>query len=598
MGESPPKYKRLCYNKIMKRFVGVFLVAVGLLNCFAVPTDAMGVNDFRITSYDVQMKLGRNSENRSTLETKETITAQFPEYDQNHGIERVFVSAYDGHPTKLSIRSVANEAGQPLHYSMSNGVMRIGDANTYVHGRQTYVISYVQQDVTRFFSDTNKDEFYWDVIGVDWQVPIDQVSVQLTVDKDVISSLTGDATCYSGVSGSTTTCQIDETNTGYIVTVSSLLPHEGVTVAFGFTPGTFAMYTPSLFDKILQVWIMLQIIGLLLSLIIVSIVVVRQRNRMNRKKELIGIPVEYLPPNDSSVTASAKIMQYPQSIQTAQLLDLAVRHYIRIYETSEKTLFSPADYTIEIAKDVNQLRWEEREILTDSFGSVPAVGERLQLSSLRNNTAYYFRTIDNDSGITKRIRGEYGLRALDETEQRRLRRSAGFVFLGGLLLVSPVWWLVAATQFGLSFTCWRLTDKGLDLRRYLEGLREYIKMAEVDRIKMLQSPEGAEKVSRIIHGTDEAQLITLYERTLPYAVLFGLEKDWNKQLGHYYEVTNTQPTWYVGHSGVFNAAVFTSAMSSFGTVSNYSSSSSSTSGGSGGGGFSGGGGGGGGGGGW
>ena len=35
-----------------------------------------------------------------------------------------------------------------------------------------------------------------------------------------------------------------------------------------------------------------------------------------------------------------------------------------------------------------------------------------------------------------------------------------------------------------------LTDKGLALRRYLAGLKMYIEVAETERLKMLQSPEG------------------------------------------------------------------------------------------------------------
>ncbi len=114
---------------------------------------------------------------------------------------------------------------------------------------------------------------------------------------------------------------------------------------------------------------------------------------------------------------------------------------------------------------------------------------------------------------------------------------------------------------------------------------------------MLQSPDGAQKAQ--VDGSDTKQLVKLYERVLPYAVLFGQEKQWNKQLGKYYENTNTQPDWYSGSNGaIFNAAMFSSAMSSFATTASYSSPSSSSSGGSSGGGFSGGGGGGGGGGGW
>jgi uncharacterized membrane protein len=114
---------------------------------------------------------------------------------------------------------------------------------------------------------------------------------------------------------------------------------------------------------------------------------------------------------------------------------------------------------------------------------------------------------------------------------------------------------------------------------------------------MLQSPEGAEKVGDI-DGSDSGQLVKLYERVLPYAVLFGVEKEWLKQLGAYYDTTNSQPDWYAGNSA-FNAVVFASALGSFSDQSSsYGSSSSSSSGGSDGGGFSGGGGGGGGGGGW
>jgi uncharacterized membrane protein len=115
---------------------------------------------------------------------------------------------------------------------------------------------------------------------------------------------------------------------------------------------------------------------------------------------------------------------------------------------------------------------------------------------------------------------------------------------------------------------------------------------------MLQSPEGAEKLEVTIDVNDKGQLVKLYERVLPYAILFGQEKGWNSQLGQYYESVNQAPDWYVGNNAVFNAAMFSSAMSSFNQVAGYAGSSSSSTGGSMGGGFSGGGGGGGGGGGW
>ena len=143
-----------------------------------------------------------------------------------------------------------------------------------------------------------------------------------------------------------------------------------------------------------------------------------------------------------------------------------------------------------------------------------------------------------------------------------------------------------------------LSTKGRELYDYLKGLELYIKIGEEQRLKVLQSPEGAEKTP--VDVNDKTKLVHLYERVLPYAVLFGQEKGWTKALGEYYEQQNTQPDWYVGHAG-FNAVIFSSMMSDFSSGaarSSYSAPSSSSSGGSSGGGFSGGGGGGGGGGGW
>jgi uncharacterized membrane protein YgcG len=121
---------------------------------------------------------------------------------------------------------------------------------------------------------------------------------------------------------------------------------------------------------------------------------------------------------------------------------------------------------------------------------------------------------------------------------------------------------------------------------------------------MLQSPEGAQRVDL----TDRDAIVKLYERLLPYAVLWGVEDQWVQKLQAEYVasgVPNGTPDWLDGDT--FDSSVFTSftssttssvhpiVSSSSGGGSWSSSGSSSSSGGSSGGGFSGGGGGGGGG---
>ena len=587
----------------MKKLILGALVVLGaaLALLLAEPVQAQSRNNFTISSYDVAMTLSRDGDRRSRLVVEERITAEFPQTDQNHGLERAFVKEYDGHGVSFRLERVTNEAGDALQHHWEGDNLRIGDPDVYVHGAQTYVIAYSMRDVTKFFASNGRDELYWDVFGTDWRVPIEAARVTLEVDEGLRGALSGHQTCYQGAQRSTTTCQVEETAEGFAVSAASLRPREGLTLAVGFAEGTFAGYQRSLWEWLFIVWVIVQIVVAPLAVVVGVWFYVLWRRRLERTRELGTIVPEYLPPPEASVTISSRISGHRTSATTAQLIDLAVRHYVKIYETKAKATFSPAQYEIEIVRDPTALRQEEQELLRDMFGVQPAVGARLDLKTLRHSTAYYTRTLNNDTMFDDLLRGDYALRAHDESLQKWARRWAKAAVVVAVVSLSLIWVFVAIVIYSVSAKPWRLSDKGLALRRYLEGLKLYIGVAEEARLKMMQSPEGAEKIHSVVRGdpaSDPKLLIKLYERVLPYAVLFGQEKQWNAQLGKYYETAHSQPDWYAGQTA-FNAAVFSSAMSGFSTASSsYVSSDSSSSGGSGGGGFSGGGGGGGGGGGW
>ncbi len=594
----------------MKR-LGFFLLVAVLLSGFFAPVTRAAVDDFTITDFQADYYLARDNDNRSRLKTVERITAEFPAVDQNHGIERAIPKSYDNHPTHLEVQTVTDGSGTPLNFttyeSNGNEVVRIGDADTYVHGMQRYILTYEQRDVTLRPNNRDINEFYWDTNGTDWRVPFDHVTARVHMSAKLASELTGEASCYLGARGSNERCDITKATEGDVTTFTipasrDLAAGENVTFAIGFQDGTFAAYQPTLWERVTEIWKIVSGFLIAASVAIIVWLIYRFNKLTERTRELGTIVPEYLPPSNTSVTASSQVIRSPRSVMTAQLLDLAVRHYLKLYEVKEKTWFSPAEYEIEIIKDLGDLKWEEREIISDMFAGNIAVGERLNLKQLRNSFAYATRTQNNDTDLTKLLRGKYALRERINRNARWFSRAAVILAILGVLTFSLALLFAALVAFILSFTVWSLTDKGLALRRYLEGLKLYISVAEQERIKMLQSPEGAEKVASIANiadRTEPAQLVKLYERVLPYAVLFGQEKEWNKQLGSYYETTGSQPDWYNSHSGAFNAAVFAGAMSNFSTsTSTYTSSSSSSSSGSGGGGSSGGGGGGGGGGGW
>lgn len=148
-------------------FLGV-LVVLGLVGQ-ATPVSAVDVDNFKIENYDIHYELRRDNDGHSYLTTTETIRALFPYFDQNHGIERAIPNSYQGHSTNLRIESVKNIVGDSWNYTTyennGNTVLRIGDAERYVYGKNTYTIRYTQKDVTRYFDNTNADEF---LLGYEW----------------------------------------------------------------------------------------------------------------------------------------------------------------------------------------------------------------------------------------------------------------------------------------------------------------------------------------------------------------------------------------------------------------------------------------------
>ncbi|MDO9353972.1 MAG: hypothetical protein Q7T55_09765, partial [Solirubrobacteraceae bacterium] len=136
-----------------------------------------------------------------------------------------------------------------------------------------------------------------------------------------------------------------------------------------------------------------------------------------------------------------------------------------------------------------------------------------------------------------------------------------------------------------------LTTEGARELEYLKGVEEFIRVAEADRLRMLQSYSGAER--RTDSGAD---VIHVYERLLPYAMLFGMEKEWGDVLERVYSAEQHGPSWIGDPSspyvGVYLSS-FTASSHAAATYSSPSAGTSSSSGGSFGGGFSGGGGGGG-----
>ncbi len=580
-------------------FFAVSMLVAGVLGSTAYASP----NDFSISSFEADYYLTRDGDGHSRLKTVEEITAVFPFSDQNHGIERAIPESYDGHTVQLAIDRVTDGSNKAIAYttygSGDNLVVRIGESNKYVHGVQTYRISYTAHDVTKTFND--HDEFYWDINGTQWAQPFGSVIARLHVPSDLNSSLKDRLACYTGVTGSKaqncTISQVSEAN-GTLVTsqvTSGLKATENLSIVVGLKSQTFAAYQKPTWERILPLgFIIWSAIGVGV-LVIMSIVLTRVWRQYGQTPAGKGsIVPEYLPPSGLSVIQSATILKKSSPATTAQIIDLAVRHYIKIYDTESKRFFSKKHaYELELIHTTDHLREEEKATIAAVFGFGPVVGRRVGLKKLSSKLAKLTEKILKDADKNLVTAGYYA----DHAGQRKKYYWVGGLLTGiGLMSLNIGMFIAGIASLIVASRLKPLTGKGVASRDYLKGLEMYMKMAEADRIALLQSPDGAEKVD--IDPSNNAQLVKLYEKLLPYAILFGIDKEWAKQFAALYQEA---PDWYVGNWTTFNAAVFATSFHNFSAASTTTfapPSSSDSSGFSSGGGFSGGGGGGGGGGGW
>jgi uncharacterized membrane protein YgcG len=590
-----------------------------------------GVDDFEFASFDAVYELSRDGGGRSQLHTVETLVAVFPDYDQNRGIRRALVTDYKGHSTSIDIVSITDGNGAPRPYEVTGEgeftmVTIAVPQGQYVYGEQTYVIEYTQSDVTATSTDLSdgvtRDEFYWDTNGIGWAQPFGEVSATVRVHAELVPALTGEAVCYYGYDNSSDECAIDNNGDGeFSASVRDLFAYQNMTVVIAFAEGTF---TGAPFWAFVPIPALIAIALVLFGLITALVV----RFVLWRDAKGRGIVIaQYEPPEGLSMMLAANIAGNPKKGMAATIVDLAVQKNLRILEHDQgwsKVFGVQKLSSANLAPDEQRVMGALFSINPFSVGGIlPGIKNLLSMGGSmpqpipdEGGEVRWLTKGDTVLGqqvvaLTKSIEREAeagGLRR--KPSWRPMLLVIGSMVLAGIVLIgvaifggedeksiiisvvglNAVPW-IAVFAIGLLARRRPLTTKGAELKEHLDGLREFIRVAEADRLQMLQSVSGAERVST----SDRTAIVKIYEKLLPYAVIFGLEKQWAQEISKYYDTD--PPDWYSGSTG-FHVAAFSAGLASLSSSvsTSYSGSSgSSSSGGGGGGGSSGGGGGGGGG---
>ena len=476
-----------------------------------------------------------------------------------HGIHRTIPIEYPGpngtnYELFLQIQSVTDGQGGKLKYesSTSRGAR---DLKIYltdaVDTTRTVEITYRVRNGTRFFKDY--DEFYWNVTGNDWPVPIDHAEAKVHFPEAAAGSLRAQA--FTGVYGSSERNASSEVNGAetQFATNTPLPMRGGVTIDV-YIPKDI-LKEPSGLTKFL--WFVGGNPIIFLPLVTLAGMFVLWWYKGRDPDPGMSVAPMYEPPAGISPAEAGTLLDdsiHPRDI-TSTMVDLAVRGYIKIEETAEKVLlFTHKDYIFHLLKPRDQwgadLAPHERVMLENVFAGGDATG----LSSLKNRfyTAIPVIRTDIMSGLKRK-----GIYLLDPESANGYSVVAAiavlipfaiFQYMGWanffnsvplliicLLISAVTWWLFARVMTAK-------TVKGAKTRIAVLGFQEFMNRVDGERLKLMPP--------------------TTFEKYLPYAMALGVEHHWAQAFAG---IVKDPPQWYVGPGGYvggFNPIFFSSSMHS------------------------------------
>ncbi len=558
----------------MKKILSLFLIS--FVSFFVVAP----VHAEIIRSYDTQITVQKEG----TIEVKEKIVYDF-EYLYKHGIYRevpFLKKNADGKQYKMEIQigSVVDENGTPYTYSTSvvNQLVniKIGDANRTITGVHTYIIAYTVSGALTYFSD--HDELYWNITGDKWVVPIENTSATVRLPSDIAI---GDvkSTCYTGVVGSAlTNCKSISEQESTTITAERLGVGEGLTAVIGFPKGHVSELKPVLYTAFEDTWYGKLLLGLLFALlgvvafiwyVALPIYIPLKWYMTGRDPRSESARVWYDPPqtkNGRKLTPAETGSLIDETVDMkdifGSLIQLAQKGHFQIVEDKK------GEFTF-----VRKSDW-------DVDGTLMEFEKKLMDGLFKGNEECKLKGRDLSDEMQKVSDSIYRQVVKDgffKTNPQDTRNK--YYALGGVALFTGNIGLAIVSFIFAKFMPAK-TDDGAQQASVGKSLKTFLTSQE----RQLEF---------------QAKNQMMFEKLLPFAVAFGVERIWANR---FKDISLVQPSWYVGqNNSTFNAVYFSSRLHHSVSTFSYSatptrSSTGHSSGFSGG--FSGGGGGGGGGGSW
>jgi hypothetical protein len=529
-------------------------------------------------------------QNDSSLLIEEKITADAGNFPDKHGIFRIVPTETKTDKgiikTPVSLVSITDFDGKSLPFSASTDnfnhtiTWKIGDADVTVTGLNHYDITYKVKNAVRS-GNANFDELYWNLLGNFWDLEIDNFNAKIVFPAGINQS-NSNVYLYSGTLGQKGNDLADYqwgSDSALQVNSNQTIPtQQGITISATFPKDIIKPYVPGFFDLYGNyLWFLIPFFVFWICLLVWI---------KYGKDPIVGkttIPEFEIPENLTPMEMGflANNGNFNNALISATIVDLAVKKYIVIEEIKKEGISGDQDFRLK-KTDANPagLSGPETVLIDKIFGA----DKEILLSGLKNKFSLSIINIKQatiDDLVQKDLILKSGLQLrIYFIAFAVLVLVVDFFTIGFFSLAAAAFALSAAAVFVFGLFMPKRTPKGAELNWRVKGFRLYMETAEKYRSQFNEKEN-------------------IFEKFLPYAMVFGIAKIWIKKMEQIYGkeyFANYHSVWFVGNfSAGFDADNFISQINS---ISTSISSNIGTTSGSSGSGFSGGGGGGGGGGGW
>jgi uncharacterized membrane protein len=381
-----------------------------------------------------------------------------------------------------------------------------------VTGIKTYKITYRVSGGLAYFKDY--DELYWNITGNEWDIPITTASTTVTLPQKV-NTQSISTVCYTGLLGSQATdCSIESSGNNVRIRGNNILESgEGLTIAVKFEKGVVQQLLPreASFIDVFPSYIFFIVFVLLIVILIGYNIIfpikmlidwLTEKNFIDRNKRVVAAWFEppktkegtRLPP---ALTSAIRSRKAGLQEMTGTLIDLATRGYIKIDASNKKKIkFTEGNIT-----GTEELFDYEKKIL----GSVL----KNDLNDLTIN--------DFSNNVIKQL-GKIGIFDKDP-----YKTSNTYTIIGSLSMVF-FGFLAGLAALLIGRKNWKMNLDGVQSLSETISLNNFL-TSQTDQLNFQSKNQ------------------MFFEKLLPYASAFGVEKVWAEKFN---DIPMQKPEWYEG----------------------------------------------------